>query len=66
MKLTATIRPTETRTLQAEAGDYETAKAQIEAQVPRALDVGLCRCVWPLQTRAFRKLSAVNSPQNVI
>jgi hypothetical protein len=34
MKLTASIRPTETRTLQAEAGDYETAKAQIEVQVP--------------------------------
>jgi hypothetical protein len=34
MKLTAIIRPAETRTLQAEAGDYESAKAQIEAPVP--------------------------------
>lgn len=34
MKLTVTIRPTETRTLQADAADYETAKAQIEAKVP--------------------------------
>lgn len=39
MKLTATIRPTETRTLQAEAGDYETAKAQIEAQVPEGWQI---------------------------
>lgn len=34
MKLTATIRPTETRIITAEAGDYAAAKAQIEAQVP--------------------------------
>jgi hypothetical protein len=33
MRLTAPIRPTETRALQIEAGDYETGKAQIEAQV---------------------------------
>lgn len=34
LKLTATIRPTETRTITVEADDYPTAKAQIEAQVP--------------------------------
>ena len=34
LKLTATIRPTETRTITVEAEDYATAKAQIEAQVP--------------------------------
>jgi hypothetical protein len=39
MKLTATIRPTETRTLQAEASDYETANAQIEARVPEGWQI---------------------------
>jgi hypothetical protein len=39
MKLTATIRPTKTRTLQTEAGDYETARAQIEAQVPEGWQI---------------------------
>jgi hypothetical protein len=39
MNLTAIIRRTETRTLQAEGGDYETAKAQIEAQVPEGWQI---------------------------
>jgi hypothetical protein len=34
LKLTATIRPTETKTITVEADDYETAKAQLEAQIP--------------------------------
>lgn len=34
LKLTATIRPTETRTIAVEAEDYASAKAHIEAQVP--------------------------------
>lgn len=34
LKLTATIRPTETRTITVEAEDYAAAKAQIEGQVP--------------------------------
>ena len=39
MKITATIRPTETRTLTVEAADYETGKAQIEAQVPEGWQI---------------------------
>jgi hypothetical protein len=37
MKLTAILRPTEPR--QTEAGDYETAKSQIEAQVPEGWQI---------------------------
>lgn len=39
MNLTAIIRPPETRTIRAEAGDYETARAQIEAQVPEGWQI---------------------------
>jgi hypothetical protein len=34
MKLVATIRPTETRTIEAEAEDYDTAKALLLEQIP--------------------------------
>ncbi|WP_199921763.1 hypothetical protein [Psychromicrobium lacuslunae] len=34
MRIEALIRPTETRALEAEADDYETALSAVEAQVP--------------------------------
>jgi hypothetical protein len=39
MKLTATIRPTETRIIAVEADDYETGKARLEAQVPEGWQI---------------------------
>jgi len=39
MKITATIRPTETRSITVEADDYETGKAQLEAQVPEGWQI---------------------------
>jgi hypothetical protein len=39
MKLTATIRPKETKTIEAEGEDYETVKAQLLAQVPEGWEV---------------------------
>jgi hypothetical protein len=39
MKITATIRPTETRTITVEAEDYETGKTELEAQVPEGWQI---------------------------
>lgn len=39
MKLIATIRPTETRTIEAEAADYYTAKALLLEQVPEGWEL---------------------------
>lgn len=39
VKLVATICPTETRTIEAEAEDYDSAKALIQAQVPEGWQI---------------------------
>jgi hypothetical protein len=39
MSLTATIRPTETKIIEAEGDDYETTTAPLLAQVPEGWEV---------------------------